>query len=145
MFIRSLIQHHEETMSEEVEDTDFVLWFIMSHMELEPTDQLYKPFEYYQQDSNELHIRRYSPAQQTEHNYRTNLEESTLPTTYRPWKKVFEQKALEQFPDQHPWDHRIELKDRFILKQSKPYLYIRTWRPEATRCMGQRTAQERLY
>ena len=94
MFIQSLIQCHEETMSE-IEDTNLMLQFITSHMELEPTDQLYKPFEYYQQDSKELHIRRYSPAQEMEHKYRTNLEESTLPTTYTPWKKVFEQKASE--------------------------------------------------
>ena len=78
-----------------IEDNDLVLQFITSHMELEPTDQLYEPFEHFQQDSEELHIRRYSPAQKMEHKYRTNLEESTLPTTYRPWKKVFEQKASE--------------------------------------------------
>ena len=117
-FIWSLIQRHEETMSE-VEDTNLVLQFIMSH--IKPTDQLYELFEYFQQDSNELHIRRYSPVQQMEHKYRTNLEESTLPTTYTPWKKVFEQKASEQFPDQHPWDCRIELKDGFVPKWSKPY------------------------
>ena len=46
-----------------------------------------------------------------EHKYRTNLEESTLPTAYRPWKKVFEQKASERFPERCPWDHGIELKD----------------------------------
>ncbi|KAF8632377.1 hypothetical protein AX14_010830 [Amanita brunnescens Koide BX004] len=99
MFIRSLIQHREETTSEEIEDTNLVLWFIMSHIELEPMDQLYEPFEYYQQDSEELHIRRYSPVQQMEHKYRMNLEESTLPTAYTPWRKVFKQKASEQFPD----------------------------------------------
>ena len=71
--------------------------------------------------AGQLHIRRYSPAQQMEHKYRTNLEESTLPTAYRPWKKVFEQKASEQFPDWHPWDHGIELKDGFVPKRSKPY------------------------
>ena len=90
-------------------------------MELEPTDQLYEPFEYYQQDSEELHIRRYSPAQKMEHKYRTNLEESTLPTAYKPWKKVFEQKASERFPERRPWDHGIELKDGFVPKRSRPY------------------------
>ena len=99
----------------ETEDNNLVLWFI-SHIELEPMDQLYKPFEYYQQDNDELHIRRYSPAQKMEHKYRTKEEESTLPTVYRPWKKVFKQKASEQFPEQHPWDHGIELKDRFVPK-----------------------------
>ena len=66
MFIQSLIQCHEETMSEEIEDHDLMLWIITSHIELEPTDQLYDPFKYYQQDNNELHIRRYSPVQQME-------------------------------------------------------------------------------
>ena len=83
MFIWSLVQCHEETMSES-EDNDLVLWFIMSHIELEPTDQLYEPFEYCQQDSNGLHIRKYSPAQQMEHKYRTKEEESILPTVYKP-------------------------------------------------------------
>ncbi|KAF8629276.1 hypothetical protein AX14_011147 [Amanita brunnescens Koide BX004] len=91
------------------------------HVELEPMDQLYEPFEYCQQDSNELHIRRYLPAQKMEHKYRTKEEEGTLPTTYRPWKKVFKQKASEQFSDWCPLDHRIEFKDRFVPKQSKPY------------------------
>ena len=115
-FIQSLIQCHEETTSES-EDNDLVLWFITSHIELEPMDQLYEPFEYYQQDNDELHIRRYSPAQKMEHKYRTKEEESTLPTVYRPWKKVFEQKASEWCP----WDHGIELKDGFVPKQFKPY------------------------
>ena len=95
MFIQSLVQRREETASEKIEDDDLVLRFITSHMELEPTDQLYKPFEYFQQDSVELHIRRYLPVQKMEHKYRTNLEESTLPTAYRPWKKVFEQNDFQ--------------------------------------------------
>ena len=100
---------------------DLVLQFIMSHIELEPMDQLYEPFEYYQQDNDELHIRRYSPVQKMEHKYRMKEEESTLPTAYRPWKKVFKQKASEQFPEWHPWDHEIELEDGFMPKQFKPY------------------------
>ena len=84
-------------------------------------DQLYKPFEYYQQDDDKLHIRKYLPAQKMEHKYRMKVEESTLPTTYRPWKKVFEQKASEQFPEWCPWDHGIEFKDGFMPKWSKPY------------------------
>ena len=114
-FIWSLVQRHEETVSE-TEDSDLVLWCIMSHIELEPMDQLYKPFEYYQQDDDKLHIRKYLPAQKMEHKYRMKVEESTLPTTYRPWKKVFEQKASEQFPEWCPWDHGIEFKDGFMPK-----------------------------
>ena len=111
-----LFRSREETASKEIEDSDLVLRFITPHIELEPTDQLYEPFEYFQQDSEELHIRRYSPAQKMEHKYRTNLEENTLPTAYRPWKKVFKQKASEQFPEWCPRDHGIEFKDGFMPK-----------------------------
>jgi hypothetical protein len=68
-----------------------------------------------------MHIRKYSPAQKTEHKYRIETEESILPAQYAPWKEVFEQKASEQFPERQPWDHGIELKEGFMPKWSKPY------------------------
>ena len=57
-----------------------------------------------------------------EYKYNAEQEESILPTQYLLWKEVFEQKAAEQCPSKHPWDHAIELKDNFKLKKGKIYL-----------------------
>jgi hypothetical protein len=53
-----------------------------------------------------------------EHKYNAKQEESILPTQYLPWKEVFEQKAAEQFPGKHPWDHAIELSVRVAFVSS---------------------------
>ena len=71
--------------------------------------------------SEDLAIQKYSPAQQMEHKYNAQQEESALPTQYLPWKEVFEQQASERFPGKHPWEHAIELKEDFKPKKGKIY------------------------
>ena len=44
-----------------------------------------------------------------------------LPPEYTKWKKVFEKKASERFPERRPWDHAIELKEDFKPKRGKIY------------------------
>ena len=91
-FIQSLAQEQEETML--IKDADLMLWYLKSHRGPEPTDQLSSSFE----DkglSKDLAIWKYLPAQQMEHKYNAQQEESTLPTQYLPWKEVFEQQASE--------------------------------------------------
>jgi hypothetical protein len=46
--------------------------------------------------------------------------EETLSHELLQWK-VFEQTALERFPEPRPWDHAIELKPDFIPKDCKVY------------------------
>ena len=75
-------------------------------------DQLTSSFENIEW-SEDLAIRKYSPAQQMEHKYNAQQEESALPTQYLPWKEVFEQQASERFPGKCPWDHATELKEDF--------------------------------
>ena len=57
-------------------------------------DQSTSPFEDIEQ-SEDLAIWKYLPAQQMEHKYNAQQEESILPTQYLPWEEVFEQKASE--------------------------------------------------
>jgi hypothetical protein len=40
---------------------------------------------------------------------------------YHEYKSVFEKEALERFPESCPWDHTINLKPDFILKDCKVY------------------------
>ena len=103
-----------------MEDTDLVVQYLKSHRGPKPMDQLTSPFEDIGR-SKELAIWKYLPAQQMEHKYNTQQEESTLPTQYLPWKEVFEQQASERFPGKHPWDHAIELKEDFKPKKGKIY------------------------
>ena len=108
-----------------IKDEDLVVRYLKSHRGPEPSDQLYAPFEdigRWNEEKPDIAIRKYSPAQQMEHKYNAEQEESILPTQYLPWKEVFEQKAAEQFPSKHPWDHAIELKDDFKPKKGKIYL-----------------------
>ena len=44
-----------------------------------------------------------------------------LPPEYTTWKKVFEKEAYKRFPERHPWDHAIELKEEFTPKRGKIY------------------------
>ncbi len=46
-----------------------------------------------------LTIARYTPAQQMEHKYHQKGEVHMLPPEYSAYKKVFEKKASEQFPE----------------------------------------------
>jgi hypothetical protein len=44
-----------------------------------------------------------------------------LPKAYHEYKLVFEKKASERFPESRSWDHAINLKPDFILKDCKVY------------------------
>jgi hypothetical protein len=44
-----------------------------------------------------------------------------LPKAYHEYKSVFEKEASECFPESRPWDHAIDLKPDFILKDCKVY------------------------
>jgi hypothetical protein len=44
-----------------------------------------------------------------------------LPKAYHEYKSVFEKEASECFPKSRPWDHTIDLKPEFILKDCKVY------------------------
>ena len=103
-----------------IEDADLVIRYLKSHRGPELMDQLTSSFEDIGQ-SEDLAIRKYSPAQQMEHKYNAQQEESALPTQYLPWKEVFEQQASERFPGKRPWDHAIELKEDFKPKKGKIY------------------------
>ena len=75
-----------------------MIWYLKSHRGPKPSDQLYTPFEdigQWNEEKPDIAIRKYLPAQQMEHKYNAEQEESILPTQYLPWKEVFEQKAAE--------------------------------------------------
>src|SRR5258705_9908602 len=68
-----------------------------------------------------ISIRKVTPAQQMEQNYRNKEEKMQLPREYVEWNKVFEKTASERFPERHTWDHAIELRKDFIAKKGKIY------------------------
>ena len=47
--------------------------------------------------------------------------EELVPEQYRDYKKVFEKAASERFPESRFWDHAIDLKPDFILRDCKVY------------------------
>ena len=47
--------------------------------------------------------------------------EDLVPEEYHNFRSIFEKKASERFPESRPWDHKIELKDTFVLKRAKLY------------------------
>ena len=121
-FIWNLARKQEEITP--IKDEDLMVRYLKSHRGPEPSDQIYASFEDIgrrNEEKTDIAIRKYSPAQQMEHKYNAEQEESILPTQYLPWKEVFEQKAAERFPSKCPWDHAIELKEDFKPKKGKIY------------------------
>jgi hypothetical protein len=51
----------------------------------------------------------------------TKTLDKLLPQEYQEHLKVFEKQASEQFPESWPWDHAINLKPDFVLKDCKIY------------------------
>ncbi len=56
-----------------------------------------------------------------EHKYHQPEEVHTIPPEYSVYKKVFEKKASERFPESRSWDHQIELCKDFKPKRGKIY------------------------
>jgi len=51
--------------------------------------------------------------------------EELVPRRFWKWKKVFEKEKLERIPTQKPWDHTIELKERFVPRKRRVYSLLR--------------------
>ena len=62
-----------------------------------------------------------SISQGLAHDTETKKTKTELPKKYEEYKTVFEKKASECFPVKKPWDHAINLKSDFILKDCRIY------------------------
>ncbi len=107
-------------------EEDLVIRYLSSHKGPMKTDLQWKEtFEdigSWSEDTNShLTITRYTPAQQMEHKYHQKEEVHTLPPEYSAYKKVFEKKASERYPESQSWDHQIELREDFKPKRGKIY------------------------
>ena len=51
--------------------------------------------------------------------------EELVPRIFWKWKRVFEKEKLERIPTQKPWDHTIELKERFVPRKRRVYSLLR--------------------
>jgi len=72
-----------------------------------------------------IEIRRFSHAIEfakkfTEEQKETTLEEK-VPVEYHEFLSVFSDTEAARFPEQKPWDHKIDLKPGFVPKSSKVY------------------------
>jgi len=47
--------------------------------------------------------------------------ESLVLKEYHEYQSIFKKTASERFPEKQPWDHRIDLKPKFVPKKSKIY------------------------
>jgi len=56
--------------------------------------------------------------------------EELVPRRFWKWKKVFEKEKLERIPTQKPWDHTIELKERFVPRKRRVYSLLREEKEE---------------
>src|SRR6266581_8686166 len=107
-------------------EEDLVIRYLLSRKGPMKTDLRWKEtFEdigSWSEDTNShLTITRYTPAQQMEHKYHQKEEVHTLPPEYSAYKKVFEKKASERYPESQSWDHQIELREDFKPKRGKIY------------------------
>src|SRR5271169_5879441 len=48
-------------------------------------------------------------------------KEQVVPEEYHEYLDVFEEERANRFPESRPWDHKIEMKERFELKSFKNY------------------------
>jgi len=44
-----------------------------------------------------------------------------IPEEYHEFLDVFDKKKADRFPEEQIWDHKVELKDRFVPKSFKNY------------------------
>ncbi len=124
--LRSICQRIDRIAMPEREE-DLVIRYLSSHKGPTKTDLRWKEtFEdigsWSEDTFGHLTIARYTPAQQMEHKYQSQKEKvHMLPPEYSAYKKVFEKKASERFPESRSWDHQIELHEDFIPKRGKIY------------------------
>ena len=50
-----------------------------------------------------------------------NKAKVELPEVYAEYRMIFKKEASERMPEHKPWDHAIDLKPDFILKDCKVY------------------------
>ena len=56
--------------------------------------------------------------------------EKLVPKKFWRWKRVFGKEESECMPTRKPWDHMIELRERFVPKKEKVYSLSREEREE---------------
>src|SRR6266576_3814410 len=124
--LRSIYQKIDRIAMPKREE-DLVIRYLSSHKGPTKTDLRWKEtFEdigsWSEDTVSHLTIACYTPAQQMEHKYQSQKEKvHTLPPEYSAYKKVFEKKASERFPESRSWDHQIELREDFKPKRGKIY------------------------
>jgi len=74
------------------------------------------------------------------------LLKEQIPDEYHEFLDVFDKKKADRFPEERIWDHKIELKDRFIPKSFKNYnltpmnkwnwinFWKKTWKKDTSDC-----------
>ena len=50
--------------------------------------------------------------------------EEMVPRRFHKYLKVFEKKDSERMPTRKTWDHAIDLREGFVLKKGKIYLFV---------------------
>ncbi len=123
--LRSICQEIDRIAMPEKEE-DLVIRYLSSHKGPMKTDLWWKAtFEdigsWSEDTFDQLTIAWYMPAQQMEHRYHQTEEVHTLPPEYLVYKKVFQKRASEWFPESWSWDHQIELHKDFKPKRGKIY------------------------
>jgi len=122
--LRSICQRIDRIAMPEREE-DLIIRYLSSHKGPTTDLQWKETFEdigsWSEDTFRHLTIARYTPAQQMEHKYHQKEEVHMLPPEYSAYKKVFEKKASERFPESRSWDHQIELREDFKPKRGKIY------------------------
>ena len=74
------------------------------------------------EDENKIWIKaKTSISQELAHQHIDDKAKIELPEAYTEYRTMFEKEASEQMPERKPWDHAIDLKTNFILKDCKIY------------------------
>jgi hypothetical protein len=76
-------------------------------------------------DIPELAINRAIPTHEFELKYHNKEKKKTLeemiPVELHEYLNIFSKTATSRFPTEKPWDHKIEMKEGFVLKSFKAY------------------------
>jgi len=121
----ALVPDTEDDKEERIEGDLLIAYLQGESMkpELEEKEPLNQPV---QVDNSKILIRaKTSISQSLAHEAETNEKRSfkdLIPEEYHEYQSVFEKTASERFPEKQPWDHRIDLKPKFIPRKSKIYL-----------------------
>ena len=113
----------QQIYNEEDNDDEDEIDLLWTYLGKEDEDKIYPEMDGEEIEANKIWIQvMKSISQELVHNSPTERPKFVLPEAYTEYKDVFDKKVSQWLSDWRTWDHTIDLKPDFVLKDCKVYL-----------------------